>query len=278
MSIKLKDLLVRGASSILIVAIALGAIWSSYLGFGALLLVITLCSVYEFFQITKSKGYVTQPILGLVVAGAIVAFGFDFFYNGSANNISLGLFLMLVVPLIFVVELFKGGGQPIENVGTTLFPMIYVALPMSMLAGVPLLMTGGVWNPLTMILYMFLIWGNDTCAYLVGVSIGRHKLFESVSPKKSWEGFFGGIVGAVAVSLVAARILDGDVVMWVCVALITSVMGSVGDLVESMFKRSCGVKDSGDLLPGHGGCLDRFDSLIFSAPFVFVFLIIYSQL
>ncbi len=278
MSSKLKDFLVRVSSSVLIVAVTLGAIWSSYWGFGALLLAITLCSVHEFFQMTKVAGIVPQVVQGLAIAAAIYAWGFDFFYNESINNISIGLFLMLMVPLIFVVELFKGGTQPIINIGTTLLAVLYVAIPMAMMAGIPLLLTDGAWNPLVMMFYLFLIWGNDSFAYLVGITMGRHKLWESISPKKSWEGFFGGVVGSVLISFAISHILDGDVVMWLGVALITSVVGSIGDLVESMFKRACGVKDSGALLPGHGGCLDRFDSLIFSAPFVFVFLIIYSQL
>ncbi len=276
MSVKLKDFFVRAVSAAVFAVIVLGAIWGSYLTFGALLLVITLISVYEFFNMTKVKGVSPQQILGFAVAAAIFAFGFDSFYNEAQNTLLIVLFLILMVPSIFMMELFKGGVNPFENIGLTLLPMLYIATPMSMLVGVPLLLADGVWNPMVMMCYLFVIWANDSFAYLVGVSFGRHRLYEAISSKKSWEGFFGGIAGSVAIALAVAYYLDSSVAMWVGVALITSIIGSVGDLVESMFKRACGIKDSGRLMPGHGGCLDRFDSMIFSAPFVFVYLILLS--
>ena len=111
-------------------------------------------------------------------------------------------------------------------------------------------------------------------AYLVGVSVGRHHLYERISPTKSWEGFFGGIVGAIAMGCLAAWWLDGSYWLWCCLAAIAAVSGVLGDLIESMFKRAAGVKDSGNILPGHGGWLDRFDALIFSLPFVVAYLVL----
>ena len=105
------------------------------------------------------------------------------------------------------------------------------------------------------------------------MSVGRHRMFERLSPKKSWEGFFGGLAGAVAMGYVAARVLDADVWAWLGLALVAAATGVLGDLVESMFKRAAGVKDSGNLIPGHGGVLDRFDALLLSAPFVFVYML-----
>ena len=124
-----------------------------------------------------------------------------------------------------------------------------------------------------MIFFIFIIWANDVFAYLVGMSIGRTKLCERLSPKKSWEGFFGGVIGAVAMGLVAARMLGGSYAEWAVLALIASVTGVLGDLVGSMFKRAAGVKDSGTLIPGHGGVLDRFDAMLLAAPFVFVYML-----
>ena len=121
--------------------------------------------------------------------------------------------------------------------------------------------------------YVFIIWANDVFAYLVGMSIGKHRLCERLSPKKSWEGFFGGIIGAVAMGLVAAYVQDGNYWVWAGLALVAAVTGVLGDLVESMFKRAAGVKDSGTLIPGHGGVLDRFDAMLLSAPFVFVYML-----
>ena len=131
----------------------------------------------------------------------------------------------------------------------------------------------GVWRPETVLCYIFIIWANDVFAYLVGMTFGRHRLCERLSPKKSWEGFFGGIAGAVVLGLVAARVMDGSCWVWAGLALVAAATGVLGDLVESMFKRAAGVKDSGNLIPGHGGVLDRFDAMLLSAPFVFVYML-----
>ena len=119
-----------------------------------------------------------------------------------------------------------------------------------MMAYLPLLTGEGGWNPWVILAYIFIIWANDVFAYLVGVSVGRHHLYERISPNKSWEGFFGGIVGAIAMGCLAAWWLDGSYWLWCCLAAIAAVSGVLGDLIESMFKRAAGVKDSGNILPG----------------------------
>ena len=128
-----------------------------------------------------------------------------------------------------------------------------------------------------MLCYIFIIWANDVFAYLVGMTFGRHRLCERLSPKKSWEGFFGGLAGAVATGLAAAYALDTNYWVWGGLALVASLSGVAGDLVESMFKREAGVKDSGQVIPGHGGVLDRFDALLLSAPYVFLYLLLVGR-
>ncbi len=270
--------MIRAVSGIVLTVIVMGSILLSQWTFGLLLLAITIGGVVEFYTMSKAKGIKPQFIAGICSAMAIFALGFDYFFNDSQFNIAILLFMMLIVPIMFLVELFNGGDRPLSNVGTTVLALIYIAVPMAMLAGVPLLLGGGEWNPLIMMFYILIIWSNDTFAYLVGVQFGKHRLNERISPKKSWEGFFGGIVGAIVVSALAANYFEGSYLMWVGVGFITSTVGCLGDLVESMFKRTCGVKDSGNILPGHGGWLDRFDGFIFSAPFVFVYLILIALL
>ena len=177
----------------------------------------------------------------------------------------------------FIAASFTRSAQdarPAADVGATLGGVFYVAVPLSMMAYLPLLTGKGGWNPWVILAYIFIIWANDVFAYLVGVSVGRHHLYERISPNKSWEGFFGGIVGAIAMGCLAAWWLDGSYWLWCCLAAIAAVSGVLGDLIESMFKRAAGVKDSGNILPGHGGWLDRFDALIFSLPFVVAYLVL----
>lgn len=274
MNEKLKNLITRTASGAMMAIVVICALIYSYQTYALLLMAIAIGGVSEFYRMSMAKGYEPQRIIGLSAAFAIVAFGYDFFFNESANNIVIALYLMLIIPLMFVIELFKGGDRPFINIGSTILALLYVAVPMAMMMGVPLMISDGQWKPIVMILYMLIIWSNDTFAYLIGVPFGKHRLNERISPKKSWEGFFGGIVGAIAMSVIAAYILDDNYLIWIGIGVITSVMGVMGDLVESMFKRTCGVKDSGNILPGHGGWLDRFDGLIFSAPFVLVYLIL----
>ena len=181
-------------------------------------------------------------------------------------------FLLLLLPAMFICELYRRGENPASGIGTTIMGICYVALPLSLMCYIPIV-GSDTWNPWIMVAYIFIIWANDVFAYLVGMSVGRHRLCERLSPKKSWEGFFGGIAGAVVMGIVAARMLDGNMWVWAGLALVAAVSGVLGDLVESMFKRAAGVKDSGRLIPGHGGVLDRFDAMLLSAPFVFVYML-----
>jgi phosphatidate cytidylyltransferase len=140
---------------------------------------------------------------------------------------------------------------------------------------IPLMLGEGTWKAEAFLFYLFIVWANDVFAYLVGMSIGKHRLCERISPKKSWEGFFGGIVGAIGMGAIGASVVGGDTIMWIGMAAIVALTGVIGDLVESMFKREAGIKDSGNILPGHGGMLDRFDAVLISSPFAFVYLLIY---
>ena len=142
---------------------------------------------------------------------------------------------------------------------------------MSLMLFIPFMLSPDRWNPWIFLFYLFLVWGNDVFAYLVGISIGRHKMCPRLSPKKSWEGFFGGVLGSLAMGVLGAYVVEGNYLVWLGLALVVSLSSVVGDLVESMFKRDAGVKDSGNFIPGHGGMLDRFDALILSAPFAFVY-------
>lgn len=279
---KSHNLLIRALSGTALAAVVLAAVlWSKY-SFGLLLLLIVIGGEREFYRLARARGVQPQSIVGIV--GGIVFFAMNFILfarwgEGFTDRqtlmfIACALYLIILVPLIFVGELFARSRNPISDIAATLTGVLYVAYPVSFLLFIPMMLSGGEWRPLVFLLYLFIIWANDIFAYLVGMSIGRHRMCERISPKKSWEGFFGGVAGALAMGAAGAHIAGGDYALWIGTAAVAAVSGVLGDLVESMFKRAAEVKDSGALFPGHGGVLDRFDALLISSPVVFVYLAI----
>lgn len=289
MSDKLKNFIVRTLSGAVLLLVILGAMWVGYYGFLALLLLITVGGVWEFYALCRAKGYEPQRGLGVAIAVALYLAGAmlsatlsdcntNLAVNGTFALVGICLFVaaIFMAAIAFFAEVFRNRTSPIVNVATTLAGVGYVALPMALMTLIPTMLGGfdNPWRAIYFLFYLFLVWGNDVFAYLAGVTMGRHKMCERLSPKKSWEGFVGGVLGSLAVGAVAATILGESYGIWMGLALIVSLASVVGDLVESMFKRDAGVKDSGNIIPGHGGILDRFDAFILSAPCAFVFLLI----
>lgn len=282
---KMKNFLIRTASGAVMLIVVLGAMLLSKWSFMALMAVIAIGGMWEFYRFAEKAGYNPMKVLGIFTGIMILCTGVAamLFFDLGGDSASAPLLLIaavsalvLIVPLMFICELYRKSATPIANIATSLLGALYVAFPMALLLIVPMLLGVGKWNPWIMILYIFIIWANDVFAYLFGITLGRHRLFERISPKKSWEGFFGGLLGAMAMGWVAATILEASVPMWVGLALVAAISGVFGDLVESLMKRSVDVKDSGNIIPGHGGWLDRFDALILSAPFVFIYACLYT--
>ena len=281
----MKNLMVRTLSGLVLVAVFVGAVLGSQWSFGALLLLILVGGQTEFYKLARETGLSPQRWMGLAVGVLLFALNFIVFrqFSRSVTDEAGGavlyllLYIGLLLPTLFVCELFRRSATPLANLGATLLGVLYVAVPLSLLLYVPVLAGDGVWRPETVLCYIFIIWANDVFAYLVGMTFGRHRLCERLSPKKSWEGFFGGLAGAVATGLAAAYALDANYWVWGGLALVASLSGVAGDLVESMFKREAGVKDSGRVIPGHGGVLDRFDALLLSAPYVFLYLLLVGR-
>ena len=281
----MKNLMLRTLSGLVLVAVFVGAVLGSQWSFGALLLLILVGGQTEFYKLARETGLSPQRWMGLAVGVLLFALNFIVFrqFSRSVTDEAGGavlyllLYIGLLLPTLFVCELFRRSATPLANLGATLLGVLYVAVPLSLLLYVPVLAGDGVWRPETVLCYIFIIWANDVFAYLVGMTFGRHRLCERLSPKKSWEGFFGGLAGAVATGLAAAYALDANYWVWGGLALVASLSGVAGDLVESMFKREAGVKDSGQVIPGHGGVLDRFDALLLSAPYVFLYLLLVGR-
>ena len=280
---KLKELTVRTVSGVVMLLLFIGALVLSPWSAAALFGVIMIGGLLEFYNLCRKKGFAPMYSVGIATSVALLVVTFTVFTQWGVPatemtaRLVLGalLYAMLIVPTTFVCELWRKSETPIANIATTFMGVIYVALPMAVLPFIPQLLVGK-WSAWAMLAFVSIIWANDVFAYLVGVTCGKHRLCERISPKKSWEGFFGGLLGAVAMGYVAATVLEASVAMWIGVALVAAISGVFGDLVESMMKRSIDIKDSGNIIPGHGGWLDRFDALILSAPFVFVYACIYT--
>ncbi|MBO5188702.1 MAG: phosphatidate cytidylyltransferase [Alistipes sp.] len=279
MSDKLKNLVVRTVSGIGLTVVVLGGMLWSQWSLGAVLLLLLVGGMWEFYNLSAKQAIHPQRFLGLLAGVLLFALNFAFVSNdievlGAASRLFAGglAMLLLLVPLMFICELYRKQPNPAANIGATLMGVCYVALPLSLTLYLPIIGSEA-WNPWVLIAYICIVWSNDVFAYLVGMAIGRRRLFERLSPKKSWEGFFGGLAGAVVAGVVVAHLMHHDYITWGVLAVVVAVTAVFGDLAESMFKRAADVKDSGALIPGHGGVLDRFDALLLSAPFVFVYML-----
>ena len=287
MSDKLRNFIVRTLSGAVLLAVVFAAAWFGMKSYRALLLIIGIVGLGEFYVLAKRRGAEPQYGMGLITAAVLMNVGyylyeciFDVCCCSNMHLILLDLLILFILFLfgIFVREVFRNKPTPIFNIAATIMGVVYVALPMAIMIFIPALIKGdALWSPWYFLWYLFLVWGNDVFAYLAGVCFGKHKMCPRLSPKKSWEGFVGGVVGSLAMGTLAAYILDGNYVLWVGLALVVSLSSVVGDLAESMFKREADVKDSGNIMPGHGGMLDRFDALLISAPFALIYLLIFRQ-
>jgi len=251
------------------VAVLLSATWYGRISFSVLFFIITFLGLWEFYTMGEKTGNKPLKIIG-TFSGAML-----FLSNAVAVSGDHDLRLLLInIPVlfsIFIFELFSKRENPFGNIAFTLLGVFYVALPFSLLNHI--LTLSGVYNFEILFGCWFIIWSNDTGAYLTGSAFGKNKIMPSVSPGKSWEGSVGGaIIAYIITYIISGWYTSISRTDWYIIASILIVMGTLGDFVESLYKRSINVKDSGTLLPGHGGILDRFDSLILSIPFVFFYL------
>ncbi len=250
------------------VAVLLGCTYYNQLSFTILFFVVTVMGVWEFYTLAEKGENKPQKVLGtiagasLFITNAMVCMGYD------KRLLIINLPLLFI---IFIAELYTKAVNPFRNIAFTVLGIFYVALPFSLLNY--LVTFTGKYSYELMFGFFFILWCNDAGAYLAGSAFGKRKLFPRISPGKSWEGSIGGaIAGYIVVFIISGWYKDLRIVDWIVIAAILIVIGTLGDLVESLLKRSKNVKDSGTLLPGHGGILDRFDSLIMATPFVFSYL------
>jgi phosphatidate cytidylyltransferase len=229
----------------------------------------------EFYRLVDSGLKIkVQKIMGILL-GSILFISSSFASLGliKPNLLTLNIFL---TGLIFIAELYRNKANPFTNISLTITGVIFIALPFSILNYfyIPDFQHSHS-SPDVLMGFFFILWANDSFAYITGISFGRNRLFERISPKKSWEGSIGGFIfGLLTAWLVSLFFIEFDLINWLIIAAIIMIFGTFGDLVESLLKRSLNVKDSGSILPGHGGLLDRFDAVFLAAPAVFVYLIL----
>ena len=245
--------------------------WYLHILFG----VVSLLMLQEFTKMFEKSEFNPNPILTPILGLLIYVFGiYSLTGNPSENGAPLWLPLLLISFIAFIwvalTELFRNKKNPFANLAIAFSGIIYIVLPLLLINYMSVIgQEAGTIFPLLGIFIM--IWCSDTFAYLVGRKIGKHKMFERISPKKSWEGFFGGMTFAMLAGIIMAYFLEGQpFVEYAIFGIVAAAFGTLGDLIESMLKRSLNLKDSGTILPGHGGLLDRLDSVLVVIPVIFV--------
>lgn len=231
--------------------------------------IIMMLALREFIAVSaKAEIRLNAPMIYFVSVVSYLAFvshAFGFAYSAIAMFASLLCIIALAISALYVKS-----ATPFSSMTYSLTAVGYIVLPLSLSN---LLFAMHDYFDCNVLLSIFIFaWCNDTFAYLVGCKFGKRRLFERHSPKKSWEGFFGGFAATVLAGVVMWQFLGGNVYIWLLMAVVTTVVGTFGDLIESMFKRQMGVKDSGNILPGHGGILDRFDILLLVLPAMWIVL------
>lgn len=263
-------ILQRTLTGIIFIAVIIGALlynaYASFVVFGLAMYI----TFIEFLNITSDKNISKGYVLSLKV----IAMGFyaaTYFYAVGKLYISPVFWIIPSILIVGIVDLYNKDGNILKNVSTAVLGLIYIVLPFSLVN--VMINMGGEFDGIILLMIFILIWANDSFAYLFGVTFGKHRLWERISPKKSWEGFVGGGLCTMIMSWVVSKFILKDLQLeMIGLAIIVIIFGTFGDLFESQIKRQFDVKDSGKLLPGHGGFWDRFDSFLFIIPVAMIYL------
>jgi phosphatidate cytidylyltransferase len=271
----MSNLITRAITGFFFALIVLGSILTGDTVQAFVFGVFLLLGLWEYARLFQNTEYKQIPLLTTVIG--IYIYGIMILLN--LGIIKAPAFYYSVYPLIFIyflVELWRKQKQPIASIGVFVFGIIYLVIPFSLLNK---LMTQDK-NEFPVIIGMILlIWSNDTFAYLIGRKLGKTTLFERISPKKTWEGTIGGICFTLLTGLLIYYFSETfSPIFWFVAACIVAPAAIYGDLLESLFKRSLNIKDSGKILPGHGGILDRFDAVLFTVPFFYLWYLIFNTL
>ncbi|WP_167617666.1 phosphatidate cytidylyltransferase [Maribellus sediminis] len=276
----MSNLLKRSIWGILYVVIMMGGILIHPFAFAAVFATLLFFTQYEFYAMVEEAGHKIYRLPGTLLG--LLFFFTSFGLSGGYLPRPFAFIFIPILMTLFIIELFRSNKLTLQNSGITVLGFVYIAIPFGLMNFVVHSSATGqstVYYPWILAGIFFILWVNDSFAYMIGSALGKHKLCPKISPAKSWEGLIGGAVFAVIMGIVNAVLFQEiSMLSWIVIALLTVGFGTLGDLFESKIKREIGAKDSGNILPGHGGFLDRLDSLLFAIPAVFLWLIISGNL
>jgi phosphatidate cytidylyltransferase len=260
----MKEVIVRTISGVLYISIVIFSMYTSREWFMCLFFLLAIITLSEFLKLVHLTSYVAYFLL----AAALFFLSYNIF---AEQAVTLFLILTCFVNLFLFKDLLWTSKIPMFEKKKYIAVILYLISGFVFLTLIPFM--DGEFTPKIIVSIFILIWCNDTFAYLIGKNFGKIKLLERISPKKTIEGFLGGLLGAIIASFIIFKYVEiYSLQVWITLACIASVFGTIGDLIQSKFKRQAGVKDSGVLMPGHGGLYDRLDSIIYASPFIFAFL------
>ena len=253
------------------VIVMVGALWLGHFTFVLLFGFILAASLLEFYLLADKMDVTTQKWPGILLG--LLTFALTFLHAGNWIEFKWVMILLISLVVVPLIEMAVKRKNPFQNIAYTLLGLGYIALPLSCSNYLVFTDHSNQYSFQVLLPVFILIWTYDTFAYLTGLIIGKHKLIERISPKKTWEGFFGGLLWSMIISWIIFKLTGTHTLQdWITISLIVSITATVGDLTESALKRATQSKDSGKLMPGHGGILDRFDGALFAIPSVFVYL------
>ncbi len=267
----MSNFLTRIISGVLFLSVLIFSILFSKITFLSLFFILMMFCLYEFTKMIQIKS-----VFPFVIAFLTYIFGNILNVEDVPSRTIfeyVGVLLFLTIFCSFAWILLAKKEEIVSHLGKIFLSIVYIVVPFVLMAQIPFLSNDFKYASTIILGVFILIWSTDTFAYLVGKNFGKTKLLKEISPNKTVEGFFGGMVACFIASYLIANYFTAlTLTQWVVIAALVSVFGVLGDLIESMFKRQAGIKDSSNLIPGHGGFLDRFDSVIFAAPFIFIYL------
>jgi phosphatidate cytidylyltransferase len=241
------------------------------LGFFFVFLALSFFCQFEFYRLVKSEASPNKTP-GLIIG--MLNFMFAVGYMAEFIDLKWMLLNFFSLPMLMIWELYRKKNRPFVNISMTLLGFVYASLPFTML--VFIVFANGKYSASLPMGLLLILWANDTGAFAAGKTMGKKKLFERISPNKTWEGFLGGLVLASIFGYISSLLFTNIRLFdWMVIAIIVSIAGTLGDLVESLFKRSIKIKDSGSIIPGHGGFLDRFDGLLIALPEVVLYMLLF---